>query len=317
MNILITGGAGFIGSHLTKHYLDHNVHVYVIDNLITGTERNIAFTDIANLHFFNSDICNFDYSQLPPIDLAYHMASPASPIQYKKHPVETMLANSWGTYKLAEEMKKGNIKRLVLASTSEVYGDPLEHPQKESYRGNVHTLGPRACYDESKRFAEAMVSTYRRKFGVAVRIARIFNTYGPNMEIDDGRVVSNFITQALTGKPLTIYGDGKQTRSFCYVADLVRGLIALGETEGIDGEVVNIGNPDEKTMTELAEIIREMTESPSVIEYHKIDEDDPKQRKPDITKAQQLLGWQPHIELKQGLKETIAYFRKSIEIPTK
>ena len=312
MNILITGGAGFIGSHLTKHYLDTGTHVYVIDNLITGTERNISFADTSHLHFFNHDICNFDYSQLPEIDLAYHMASPASPIQYKKHPVETMLANSWGTYKLAEEMKKGTIKKLVLASTSEIYGDPLEHPQQETYWGNVNTLGPRACYDESKRFAEAMVSTYRRKFDVSVRIARIFNTYGPNMEIDDGRVVSNFITQALTGKPLTIYGDGRQTRSFCYVSDLVSGLIALGETEGIDGEVINLGNPDEKTMTELAEIIKEMTGTDSEIAYHKIDEDDPKQRKPDISKAVKLLNWMPQVELRDGLKETVTYFKQSI-----
>lgn len=314
MNILITGGAGFIGSHLTKHYLDHNSHVYVIDNLITGTQRNIDFTDTHLLHFYNHDICNFDYSQLPVIDIAYHMASPASPVQYKKHPVETMLANSLGTYNLLEEMRKGTIKKLVLASTSEIYGDPLEHPQKETYWGNVHTLGPRACYDEAKRFAEAMVSTYKRKFNIAVRIARIFNTYGPNMETDDGRVVSNFITQALRGNPLTIYGNGAQTRSFCYVQDLVRGLIALGETHGIDGEVINLGNPDEKTMTELAEIIKEMTQSTSMIEYHAIDEDDPKQRKPDISKAQELLGWQPHVELTEGLKETIDYFKKCLEI---
>ncbi len=316
MNILITGGAGFIGSHLTKHYLDHDAHVYVIDNLITGTEKNISFPDVHNLHFYNNDICNFDYSQLPPIDLAYHMASPASPIQYKKHPVETMLANSWGTYKLAEEMKKGTIKKMVLASTSEIYGDPLEHPQKESYRGNVNTLGPRSCYDESKRFAEAMVSTYFRKYDIAVRIARIFNTYGPNMEIHDGRVVSNFITQALKNEEITLYGDGSQTRSFCYVSDLVKGLIALGETESIDGEVINLGNPDEKTMTELATIIKEMTASQSEIVYHEIDEDDPKQRKPDITKAHTLLNWNPEIDLRDGLKETIQYFKNALNQQT-
>lgn len=313
MNILITGGAGFIGSHLSKHYIDTGAHVYVIDNLITGTERNIAFTDIHNLHFYNGDICTFDYSQLPPIDLAYHMASPASPIQYKKHPVETMLANSWGTYQLSEEMKKGTIKKMVLASTSEVYGDPLEHPQKETYRGNVNTLGPRSCYDESKRFAEAMVSTYRKKYDISIRIARIFNTYGPNMEIHDGRVVSNFINQALTGEPITIYGDGTQTRSFCYVSDLVRGLIALGEKDGLDGEVINLGNPDEKTMSELATIIKAMTESTSEIVYNPIDDDDPKKRKPDISKANDILGWQPTIELTEGLEKTIAYFKESIK----
>lgn len=309
MNILITGGAGFIGSHLTKHYLEQGAHVYVIDNLITGTEKNIQPANAHTLHFFNHDICNFDYTQLPSIDIAYHMASPASPIQYKKHPIETMLANSWGTYKLAEEMRKGTIKRLILASTSEIYGDPLEHPQQETYWGNVNTLGPRACYDESKRFAEAMVSTYKRKFDSSVRIARIFNTYGPNMEIDDGRVVSNFITQALTGQPITIYGNGTQTRSFCYVSDLVRGLIALGEVENIDGEVINLGNPDEKTMSQLATIIKDMTGSDSEIIYHTIDEDDPKKRQPDISKAQKLLGWEPKIALTEGLRETISYFQ--------
>ncbi|CAN5197031.1 SDR family oxidoreductase [soil metagenome] len=312
MNILITGGAGFIGSHLTKHYLSQNASVYIIDNLITGAERNIAFPDIHNLHFFNHDICDFDYSKLPEIDLAFHMASPASPIQYKKHPIETMLANSLGTYKLAEAMRNGKIKKLVLASTSEVYGDPLEHPQKETYFGNVNTLGPRSCYDESKRFAEAMLSTYSKKYGVAIRIARIFNTYGPNMEIDDGRVVSNFINQAITNKPITIYGDGTQTRSFCYVSDLVSGLIALGEKEGLDGEVINLGNPDEKTMTELATIIKEMTGTTSEIVYHPIDADDPKKRKPDISKANKLLAWEPKIDLKEGLEETIAYSKKSI-----
>ncbi len=313
MNILITGGAGFIGSHITKHYLIENTNVYVIDNLITGSERNIAFTDIHNLHFLKGDICTFNFSQLPTIDIVYHMASPASPIQYKKHPVETMLANSQGTYNLLEAMRNGTIKRMVLASTSEIYGDPHEHPQKESYRGNVNTLGPRSCYDESKRFAEAMVGTYRRKFDISVRIARIFNTYGPNMEINDGRVVSNFITQALQGNPITIYGDGSQTRSFCYVSDLVRGLIALGEKDEIDGEVVNLGNPDEKTMTELAHKIKQMTQSGSEVRYHPIDEDDPKKRRPDITKAQTLLGWNPVVQLDEGLKTTIEYFKDSLK----
>ena len=310
MNILIAGGSGFIGSHLTKHYLDKGDSVYIIDNLITGNIKNIAPLQKESLHFYQADICEFDYTQLPQIDIAYQMASPASPIQYKKNPVETLMTNSYGTYRMLEHMKKGTIRSLVLASTSEIYGDPLEHPQKETYWGNVNTVGPRACYDEAKRFAEALATTYIRKFSLDIRIARIFNTYGPNMEINDGRVVSNFITQALSGKEITIYGDGNQTRSFCYVSDLVRGLTTLGEKENIKGEIINLGNPFEKTVKELASMIKTATSSTAEIVFKPIDEDDPKRRKPDITKAKNILDWEPTITLEDGLTSTIEYFKK-------
>lgn len=309
MNILITGGAGFIGSHLTKKYLENDHDVYVIDNLITGSKRNLEDLKLDKLHFHEADIQAFDYSSLPQIDITFHMASPASPIQYKKHPVETLMTNANGTYKLMEAMKSGIIKRLVLASTSEIYGDPLEHPQKETYWGNVHTIGPRACYDEAKRFAEALVSTYYRSYGVSVRIARIFNTFGPNMEVQDGRVVSNFINQCISNQPITIYGTGDQTRSFCYVSDLVQGLVSLAEKSGIDGEVVNLGNPNERTVTELATMVKTLTQSPSEIVYKPIDEDDPKRRKPDISKAKGLLDWTPQVSIEDGLQKTIDYFK--------
>ena len=244
--------------------------------------------------------------------MAYNLASPASPIQYKKHPVESMRANAEGSYHLLEFAKNGNCDRVVLASTSEVYGDPLEHPQKETYWGNVNSAGERSCYDEAKRYAEAITMTYHMKYEVHVRIARIFNTFGPNMEHDDGRVVSNFITQAISNMPITIYGDGSQTRSFCYVSDMVSGLVSLGETNGIDGEIINLGNPNEKMVKELAEIIKKMTQSRSEITINPIGADDPKKRKPDITKAQEKLNWVPKIALEEGLEKTIEYFRNTI-----
>lgn len=311
MNILITGGAGFIGSHLTQYHLDRNDTVYVIDNLITGNTLNLKqIADNPFLHFIEADIITYDYSNIPQIDVAYHLASPASPIQYKKYPIETMLVNSQGTHKLLELSRVETIKRLVLASTSETYGDPLVHPQTEDYWGNVNPVGVRACYDEAKRFAEAMTMSYFRKYNCDVRIARIFNTYGPHMESNDGRVVSNFVMQAISGQPITIYGDGTQTRSFCYVSDLVKGLFSLGNVEDISGEIINLGNPDERTMTQLAHLVKETTQSQSEIVYHEIDADDPKKRKPDITKAKKMLQWQPEVSLNDGLEKTIAYFKE-------
>ena len=277
MNILITGGAGFIGSHLTQYFLEKDNQVYVIDNFITGSNLNIdPLTKYKAFHFIEADATTYDYSQLPEIDIAYHLASPASPVQYKKYPVETMLVNSRGTHKILEAARVGNIKRFVMASTSETYGDPLIHPQTEDYWGNVNPIGVRSCYDEAKRFAESMTMTYHRTYGIDVRIARIFNTYGPNMEKEDGRVVSNFIMQAITGSPITIYGDGTQTRSFCYVSDLVKGLYALGTVEHMSGEVINLGNPDERSMKELANIIKNLTSTSSDIVFESIDADDPK-----------------------------------------
>ncbi|QQS43989.1 SDR family oxidoreductase [Candidatus Roizmanbacteria bacterium] len=312
MNILITGGSGFIGSHLTRHYTNAGHHVWVVDNLITGNKNNLAGISPDLLTFVEQDVSTYDLKDIPHVDIAFNLASPASPVQYKKHPVETMLANSQGSYHLLEFARAGKCDRIVLASTSEVYGDPLEHPQKETYWGNVNPAGERSCYDEAKRYAEAITMTYHMKYGTHVRIARIFNTYGPNMELDDGRVVSNFITQAIQAKPITIYGDGSQTRSFCYVSDLVRGLAALGETEGIDGQTINLGNPNEKTVKELAEMIKSMVQTGSEIVYHPIGQDDPKKRKPDITKAREMLNWQPEIHLEEGLTKTIEYFRSAL-----
>ncbi len=314
MNILITGGAGFIGSHLAKNYIDAGHDVTIVDNLITGSLRNIEKLQKKHLSFHQADICTFDYSILPEIDIVYHLASPASPVQYKKHPIDTLMTNALGTYLIMEQVKNGRFHRVLFASTSEIYGDPLEHPQKESYWGNVNTVGPRACYDEAKRFAESLVYTYYRSFKSSVRIARIFNTYGPQMEIDDGRVVSNLITQALKGKPMTIYGDGLQTRSFCYVSDLILGLKKLAEKEAIDGSIVNLGNPQERTVEELALLIQKATKSKSKIVYKPIGQDDPKKRKPDITLAETLLDWHPVVDIQEGLKKTITYFKTALNI---
>jgi len=312
MNILITGGSGFIGSHLSKHYAKKGDSIYIIDNLITGNRKNIASIPANQITFLEQDLITTNLAALPHIDICYHLASPASPIQYKKHPIETMRVNAEGTFKILELCKNHDCDRMILTSTSEIYGDPLEHPQKESNWGNVNTLGDRACYDEAKRYAESMVMTYHRSFTIDTRIARIFNTYGPYMELNDGRVVSNFIIQAIQNYPITIYGNGTQTRSFCYIDDMVRGLVSLGETEGIEGEVINIGNPDEKTVLDLAEIIKDMTNSTSEITFEGIGEDDPKKRKPDISKATKILTWEPKVSLNEGLKKTIEYFETEL-----
>lgn len=313
MNILIAGGAGFIGSNLVNFHLKRKDVVFVIDNFITGSIKNIKpFFTNNSFHFIEENVVNYNFAKLQSFDIVYHLASPASPIQYKKYPIETLLANSQGTLNMLEFFKKSESKTFVLASTSEVYGDPMIHPQMESYWGNVNPVGVRSCYDEGKRFAEAITMAYFRKFNLNIRIARIFNTYGPKMEQNDGRVISNFVIQALSQKEITIYGDGKQTRSFCYVSDMVKALYLLGSTEKIAGEIINLGNPNEKTILEIANLIIEMTQTKSKITFKTIDSDDPKKRKPDISKAIQILKWKPDVSLNEGLQKTINFFSKEL-----
>jgi len=311
MKILITGGAGFIGSNLANYHLGKNDQVFVVDNFLTGSKKNIeAFKNNKNFYFFEADVCSFNFSSLPKFDVVYHLASPASPIQYKKYSEETLLTNSLGTYKVLNFVKESCSDIFVLASTSEVYGDPQVHPQTENYFGNVNTVGERSCYDEGKRFAETLTINFFKKYKIDVRIARIFNTYGPNMEKKDGRVVSNFIIQALEKKPLTIYGRGNQTRSFCFVSDMVTGLYSLASIKNLAGEVINLGNSNEMTIIELARIIKNLTATKSeIVFYPACDADDPQRRRPDINKAKSLLNWQPKIPLIPGLKKTIQYFQ--------
>ena len=308
---LVTGGAGFIGSHLCKALIEKDYRVICVDNLITGDRRNIkGLLRNPQFVFMEQDVIDPIENwklKIENCNFIYHLASPASPIQYQKYPLETLKVNSIGTYNLLELARDARAK-LLFVSTSEVYGDPLEHPQKETYWGNVNSFGPRACYDESKRFGEALVYTFVHKFHVDALIVRIFNTYGPHMEKDDGRVISNFIDQALNNKPITIYGDGTQTRSFCYVTDMVDGLIRAMEQPQTAGEVINLGNPDERTVADIAKRIKELTASPSSIRYQELPSDDPSRRKPDITKATALLGWKPLVGFTEGLKLTIDYF---------
>lgn len=308
MNILITGGAGFIGSHLCKKLVASGESVICVDNLLTGSLDNLSdLNPQPNFKFLKHDIVTL-LQITEKIDQIYHLASPASPIDYQNHPLETMLTNSQGTYNLLELAKK-NKSRLLLASTSEIYGDPKEHPQKETYWGNVNSFGPRSCYDEAKRFAESLCYTYLHKYGVDVRIIRIFNTYGPYMQKDDGRVISNFINQAIKNEPVTIYGSGSQTRSFCYVDDLVEGIVDFMNQSDLSGEIINLGNPEEHSILEIAEQIIKLTNSKSKIVFKPLPIDDPTRRKPDVTKAKKLLGWEPKIPLKDGLLKTIGYFQ--------
>lgn len=310
MKILITGGAGFIGSHLTAYHLKKLDEVYVIDNLLTGSERNLErMSNNPNFHFIKEDVSYYDFSKLSRFDIVYHMACPASPVQYKKYPVETLLVMSKGTHNVLEFVRNSQSQIFALTSTSEVYGDPLVHPQTENYWGNVNPVGVRSCYDEGKRFAEALTMAYFRKYKLDVRIARIFNTYGPYMEKNDGRVISNFVNQAISNQPITIFGDGNQTRSFCFVSDMVDALYSLSTAKNIGGEIINLGNPIEKSVTDIAEIIKKMTDSTSLIIHEPIDTDDPKKRKPNIDKAKKLLGWEPKISLETGLLKTIEYFK--------
>jgi dTDP-glucose 4,6-dehydratase len=306
--VVITGAAGFIGSHLAEALLDRGHSVIGIDNLLTGDTSNISHLATRDFAFIKHDITNYIYID-GPVDFVLHWASPASPIDYLELPIQTLKVGALGTHK-ALGLAKAKAARFVLASTSEVYGDPLEHPQKESYWGNVNPVGPRGVYDEAKRFAEAMTMAYHRYHGVDTKIVRIFNTYGPRMRVNDGRAVPAFISQALADQDVTVFGDGRQTRSFCYISDLVEGIIRLMQSELNDP--VNIGNPHEMTIDEIAHAIIRMTGSTSRIVYKSLPTDDPKVRRPDITRARTLLGWEPKVPLEQGLESTIAYFRQKL-----
>jgi dTDP-glucose 4,6-dehydratase len=305
---LVTGGAGFLGSHLCDALLGEGWSVVVVDNLLTGRLTNIDhLKNDSRFVFINKDICqSFDVGQ---VDFVFHFASPASPVDYSEHGIETLQVGSLGTFHALDIAKKYNAKYLV-SSTSECYGDPLEHPQKETYWGNVNSIGPRSVYDEAKRFTEAVTMAYHRYHKVDTRIVRIFNTYGPRLQLNDGRVVSNFMKQALRGEPLTVYGNGQQTRSFCYVSDEINGFLRLAKSD--EHLPVNIGNPNEFTILECAQLVLKVTGSKSKIAYEPLPQDDPKQRRPDITKARTLLGWEPKVQLEEGLRLSLEYFQKAV-----
>jgi len=305
---LITGGAGFLGSHLCDALLAEGWNLVVVDNLLTGRLSNLThLRNEPGFEFVEKDICApFDVGR---VDYVFHFASPASPEDYHAHGIETLQVGSLGTFHALEIARKYRAKYLV-SSTSECYGDPLEHPQKETYWGHVNPIGPRSVYDEAKRFTEAATMAYRRYYNVDIRIARIFNTYGPRMQLNDGRVVPNFMKQALRGDDLTVYGDGSQTRSFCYVSDEIDGFLRLAKSD--EHLPVNIGNPNEFTILECAQLVLKMTGSKSKLSYKPIPQDDPKQRRPDITKARQILGWEPKIGLEAGLRLSLEYFEEAV-----
>jgi dTDP-glucose 4,6-dehydratase len=302
---VVTGGAGFLGSHLVDLLLERGHRVIAIDNFVTGSAENIEhLAGNQDFKFIQQDVTEFIFLH-EPVQYVWHFASPASPVDYLELPIQTLKVGSLGTHK-ALGLARNKGARFLLASTSEIYGDPLVHPQTEDYWGNVNTIGPRGCYDESKRFAEAMVMAYHREHGIKTRIVRIFNTYGPRMRLKDGRVVPAFISQALQNRPITVFGTGQQTRSFCYCSDLIEGIFRLMMSS--HSEPVNIGNPREMTMVEFAREIIRITGSRSKIVHKPLPEDDPKQRRPDITRAQEWLKWEPEVSLNEGLEKTIDYF---------
>jgi dTDP-glucose 4,6-dehydratase len=305
---LVTGGAGFLGSHLCDYLLEQGNRVICVDNFDTGSLRNIAHLKRDDFRFIHADITeHFEVDE--DVDFVYHMASPASPIDYARLPLHTLKVGAYGTHN-ALGLAKFKRARFMLASTSEVYGDPLVHPQKESYWGNVNPIGPRGVYDEAKRYAEALTMAYLRQQGVDTCIVRIFNSFGPRMRPNDGRAIPTFLAQALADRPLTVFGDGSQTRSFCYVDDLVRGLVLLAESDVHDP--VNIGNPNEMTLLEMAKLVIELTEARSEIVFEALPVDDPQVRQPDITRARDLLGWEPKVDLREGLTRTIDHAMKAL-----
>ncbi len=309
MRTVITGGAGFIGSHLCERFLAEGHEVVCVDNFITGTAPNVEHLRVNDHFSFIRHDISHPLEIDGPVDSILHFASPASPVDYLRHPIPTLKVGSLGTHNTLglAKLKKA---RYLLASTSEVYGDPAQHPQREDYWGHVNPVGVRGCYDESKRFAEAMTMAYHRYHGVNTHIVRIFNTYGPRMRLDDGRVVPNLMGQALRGEPLTVYGDGSQTRSFCYVSDLVEGIVRL---LGADfHEPVNLGNPNEVSILDFAREIKDLAGSPSPVVFKPLPQDDPRVRRPDITRARQLLGWEPRVERGDGLRRTLDYFRGKV-----
>jgi dTDP-glucose 4,6-dehydratase len=307
MKVVVSGAAGFVGSHMCDRLIAEGHTVIGVDNMITGSPHNLSHLDREpRFHFVSQDVTD-PVTVAGPVDCVLHMASPASPKDYLEHPIETLRVGSLGSVNMLELARVHNA-RYLLTSTSECYGDPLEHPQTENYWGNVNPVGPRSCYDESKRFAEAMTMAYHRKYGMRTTIARIFNTYGPRMKLDDGRVVPAFIDQALRGAELTIFGDGTQTRSFCYVSDLVDGLYRLLFCD--EPYPVNLGNPNEMTILEFAEVVRKLAGAKSKLVFQPLPQDDPRQRKPDISKARRLLGWEPKVPLAEGLRLTYNYFVK-------
>lgn len=309
LRIVVAGAAGFIGSHLCDRLISEGHEVIGLDNLMTGSLANLEHLENNSQFSFRVQDITLPFSIEGRVDLVMNLASPASPKDYLSHPIETLEVGAAGTKRLLE-LAVEKRARFLLASTSECYGDPLEHPQKETYWGNVNPVGPRSCYDEAKRFAEALTMAFHRQYGLATNIARIFNTYGPRMQLDDGRVVPAFIDQALRGEPLTVFGDGSQTRSFCYVSDLVDGLWRLSRSE--ERYPVNLGNPAEMTILEFARRILALTGSRSKIESRPLPEDDPKVRRPDISKARRILGWEPRVGLEEGLRQTIEFFRHKL-----
>lgn len=310
--VLVTGGGGFLGSWLCDRLVEEGCGTICVDNLSSGAKDNVSHL-LSNPEFklIKHDITN-PLEIEEPIDYIFHLASRASPADFEEYPIDILLTNSLGTYNMLELAKEKNA-RFLLASSSEAYGDPQVHPQTENYWGNVNPIGPRSCYDEGKRFSESLTVNFHRKYDLDVRIARIFNTYGPRMRMDNGRVISNFIVQALKDEPITVYGDGSQTRSFCYVSDMVDCLMKLMLADNLKGEVVNLGSPNEITILEVAELIKKITNSKSEIIFKPLPEDDPTKRKPDISKAKNSLGWSPTTTLGEGLRRTISYFEKSIK----